>query len=236
LFVFTYDFFNKIQKKENEIIIGAGVTFSDIIKSELLNTYLPLLCDSAKKVASVGIRNRATLAGNICSAVPSLDSAPALLIYDAKVIVEDTNGTNEIDIHKWFVAPKKTILKSNQLVTAIKIKIPQVKHYATYEKHGRYRGEDLAQAGIGIYLDEENKIKLAFCAVGPIPKRLSATEKFLCDKKITDEVIEEASQILDTEISPISDIRASEKYRRHIMKIMFKRGLNKLLKARGGEL
>ena len=228
--------FNKITGQKDEIIIGAGITFSDIIKSELLKQKLPLLVQVSQKVASVGIRNRATLVGNICSAVPSLDSAPALLIYDAMVKVANINGSREISIHDWFVAPKKTALKQNELVTAIRIKIPQKKHLTLYDKLGRYRGEDLAQAGLGIYLEENNKFKLAFCAVGPVPKRLSKTEDYLNNTDNPD--LNKAVEIMQTEISPITDIRSSEKYRRLMMGVMLKRGVEKFLSdfSKGGAI
>jgi hypothetical protein len=72
---------------------------------------------SAKVTASTGIRNRATLAGNICSAVPSMDGAPPLLVYEARVVVFGTDGTREVPMSEWFVGPKKTVLKESDIVS-----------------------------------------------------------------------------------------------------------------------
>ncbi len=216
---------NKIEISEDTIFIGAGITFTEIIESIELKEKLPILWESSMKVASVGIRNRATLVGNICSAVPSLDSAPALLVYDAEVIVQNKTGKRTISIHDWFTGPKKTILNPDELVLGIKI--PIVKHAGVYEKLGRYKGEDLAQAGIGIFVNETKNYRFAYCAVGPVPKRMKKLEDFLQGKEISDKLLEEASQLIPDEISPISDIRSSSEYRTHMMKIMFKRGLQK---------
>ena len=216
---------NKIEISEDNIFIGAGVTFTDIIESQKLKEKLPILWEASEKVASVGIRNRATIVGNICSAVPSLDSAPALLVYDAEILVQNKTGKRTISIHDWFAGPKKTILKPDELVIAIKIPIFQ--HAGVYEKLGRYKGEDLAQAGIGIFVDASRNYRFAYCAVGPIPKRMKTLEDFLDNKEISDKLLEEAAELIPAEISPISDIRSSKEYRIHMMKIMFKRGLQK---------
>ncbi len=226
---------NKIDFTEEYIFIGSGVTFTELIESEQIKEHLPILWEASKKVASIGIRNRATLVGNICSAVPSLDSAPALLVNDAEIIVQNINGKRIISIHDWFIGPKKTALKSDELV--IGINILRKKHFGIYEKLGRYKGEDLAQAGIGIFVDETKNYRVAYCAVGPVPKRMKKLENFLQNKTITEAIIEEASQIIPNEISPISDIRSSAEYRIHMMKIMFKRGLLKSIALmEGGKL
>ncbi|NQT65514.1 MAG: xanthine dehydrogenase family protein subunit M [FCB group bacterium] len=216
---------NKIEISEDSIFIGTGVTFTEIIESQQLKEKLPILWQASEKVASVGIRNRATVVGNICSAVPSLDSAPALLVYDAEVIIQNKKGKKTISIHDWFVGPKKTILNPDELVLGIKI--PILKHAGVYEKLGRYKGEDLAQAGIGVFVDASKNYRFACCAVGPIPKRMKKLEDFLQGKEISDKLLEEAAEIIPDEISPISDIRSSAEYRTHMMKIMFKRGLQK---------
>ncbi len=216
---------NKIEISEDSIFIGAGVTFTDIIESKKLKEKLPILWEASEKVASVGIRNRATVVGNICSAVPSLDSAPALLVYDAEILVQSKTRKRTISIHDWFIGPKKTILNTDELVLGIKIPISQ--HAGVYEKLGRYKGEDLAQAGIGIFVNANRNYRFAYCAVGPVPKRMKKLEDFLHNKEISDKLLEEAAKLIPDEISPISDIRSSKEYRIHMMKVMFKRGLQK---------
>jgi CO/xanthine dehydrogenase FAD-binding subunit len=216
---------NKIEVSEDNVFLGAGVTFTEIIESAELKEKLPILWQASEKVASVGVRNRATVVGNICSAVPSLDSAPALLVYDAEILVQSKTSKRTISIHDWFTGPKKTILKPDELVLGINIPIFQ--HTGVYEKLGRYKGEDLAQAGIGICVDSNKNYRFAYCAVGHIPKRMKKLEEFLKGKDISDELLEEAAEIIPSEISPISDIRSSKEYRTHMMKVMFKRGLQK---------
>ena len=219
---------NKIEFRNNELFIGANITFSELIDSQIIKEKIPALWEAANTVASVAVRNRATLVGNICSAVPSLDSAPALLIYKADVIVKNIDADRTIPIEKWFVAPKKTAIRENELVIGIKIKLPKEKSTSCYSKLGRYEGEDLAQAGVGVFVNENKEYKIAFCAVGPVPKRAYSIEKFLKGKKISAHIIEEVKKLIPKEISPITDIRATKKYRTEMIKVMTERALIKL--------
>ena len=217
--------FNDISFKDNELTMAGNVTFSEIEENKDIKKNFRVLWEAAGTVASVGVRNRATLAGNICSAVPSLDSAPALFLYDAKITVKSADNERVISIEDWFTGPKRTSLKKDEILTKISLKLPKEKNASCYKKLGRYKGEDLAQVGMGVLVSENKQYKIAVCAVGPVPKRAIKTEEFLKGKEINDANIKEAQKILVTEISPITDIRASKEYRTHIAKVMLEKGL-----------
>jgi len=219
----------EIRFDDNRLFIGACITFSDLIGSEIIKEKFNHLWQASKTVASVGIRNRATMVGNICSAVPSADSAPALLVYEAKVIVSNSNGERIIPISEWFKGPKRTTLKDNEIAAGISIALPTRKHTGTYEKLSRYEGEDLAQAGVGILAFEDQQYRIAFCAVGPFPKRSLRIENLLNGNKITDNLIQKAKELIPEEISPITDIRSSKEYRMHMIQVMFERGMKKVV-------
>jgi CO/xanthine dehydrogenase FAD-binding subunit len=219
----------KIVKKENAVHIGANVTFTDLINSKLIRTKLPLIWEAAKTVASVGTRNRATIVGNICSAVPSLDSGPALLCYNTLVCLTNLKEERIVPIYQWFTGPKKTLRSPDEFVEKIIVPIPSQKHAVYYGKLGRYSGEDLAQAGIGIVGFSDKTFRVAYCAVGPIPKKSIRLEELLNGKDITDELIEKAKAIIEEEISPITDIRSGKEYRTHMMKVMFERGIKQVI-------
>jgi CO/xanthine dehydrogenase FAD-binding subunit len=216
---------NKIEFSNNILKIGAGVTFSEIEESEIIKEKFYILWEAAGTVASVGVRSRATVAGNICSAVPSLDSAPALLVFDAKINVQNSKGKRTISIQDWFTGPKRTALENDEMLTSITIELPKEKTASCYKKLGRYKGEDLAQAGVGVLVSESKKYKVSFCAVGPVPVRASKIENYLNGKNLTDDVILEAQKLVEQEISPITDIRASKEYRTEMCKVMLERAL-----------
>jgi len=221
----------QIEFDGRQLMIGSLVTFSQIIASPEVREHFPLLRDATRTVGSVGIRNRATLAGNICSAVPSLDSGPALLVYEAQVLTKSVNGERTVPIQEWFVGPKRSALQPGEIVIGIVVPLPSRPAAGCYLKLGRYGGEDLAQAGVGILALDDNAYRVAFCAVGPIPKRSSRIEAVLHGQTLTDDVLEQVKTLVPEEISPITDIRASKEYRALMVKVMVERGL-KIAEAR----
>ena len=211
--------------KGDALRIGALVTFSDLIDSLLIKRKFPLLWEAALTVASVGVRNRATLAGNICSAVPSADSVPALALYDAVVLTLSLKGGRRVLISEWFTGPRKTALRPEEIVTALELKLPEKKHACCYMKLSRYEGEDLAQGGIAALAFSDNTYRVAACALGPKPARCPKTEAALNGNKLSEKLILKAKGIILEEVSPIADIRSSREYRLHMTQIMLGRAL-----------
>ena len=157
--------------------------------------------------------------------MPSLDSGPALLVHDAQVHIKSAQSERTVPIGEWFTGPKRCALKANELVTGISLPIPESAYAGSYVKLGRYAGEDLAQAGVGVLAMENRIYRVAFCAVGPIPKRSQQLEQILNGKDLSDALIEEAKALIPEEISPITDIRSTKEYRTLMAKVMFERGL-----------
>lgn len=211
--------------KDGKLRAGALVTFSDLIASAQVKSKFPLLWEASLTVASTGVRNRATLAGNICSAVPSADSAPALAVYGAEVLVRGLRGERRVPFSEWFAGPKRTVLAPDELVTAVELPLPEKKHGACYMKLSRYEGEDLAQAGVGVLAFSDNTYRVAVCALGPVPVRCAATEAALGGARLSEKVLARAKETILKEISPIGDIRSSKEYRLHMTQVMLGRAL-----------
>ncbi|HAF96115.1 MAG: FAD-binding protein [Elusimicrobia bacterium GWC2_51_8] len=219
----------------NKLKIGALVTFADLIESDLVKTRYPLLWEASLTVASTGVRNRATVAGNICSAVPSADSAPVLAVYDAVVLVRAIRGERAVSIHNWFAGPKKTALAADEIVTGLELPLPEKKHAGCYMKLCRYEGEDLAQGGIAVLAFADNTYRVATCALGPKPARCPKTERLLNGNKLSAPVLGKARKLILSEISPIADIRSSKEYRLHMAEIMLERALEIALARLSGK-
>jgi len=217
--------FKKLELADSCLEMGANVTFSELIESSTVRDHFPVLWEASRTVASNGVRNSATLVGNICSAVPSADSAPALLVLKALVVVQNKSGVKEVPIADFFVGPRKTILSVGDIVTKIKLPLTSGEFGSNYIKMGRYDGEDLAQIGVATFLNEEGAVRIAFGAVAPKPVRAYETEEFLKDKALTEGVLEQAVPLAMKSISPISDDRASKEYRIYISGILLKRSL-----------
>jgi carbon-monoxide dehydrogenase medium subunit len=203
--------------------LGSLVTFSDLINSDVVASRAPLLAEMAETVASTGIRNRATLVGNICSAVPSCDAGPVLLGYDTTVHLVGPEGTRRVDINDWFVGLRKTARTDDEIVSHLTIEVPT--HGGVYVKLMRYAGEDLAQAAVGIVAYRGDEYRVAFGAVAPTPFRSARIEDALRDKPLDEALIAEVAAMVKDEISPITDIRATAAYRIRMTEVMLKRGL-----------
>ena len=211
--------------KNNVLTIGALATFSDLRESAVIAKKFPVIREMTGWVASNGIRNRATMAGNLCSAVPCCDSGPVLHVYDASVLVSGPKGKRSIPLGKWFLGPRKTALKKGEIVTGIRIPLPKNKHAACFVKLRRYKGEDLAQASVTVMAMAGNEYRVSFGSVAPAPIRGFEIEMLLNGRRMTEDGIKQAAKLVPKIITPITDIRSTKEYRMHMVCVMLERGL-----------
>jgi carbon-monoxide dehydrogenase medium subunit len=216
---------SEIVDEGDALSIGSLVTFADLINSELVESRLPLIAEMSATVASTGIRNRATLVGNICSAVPSCDAGPPLLVHGATVHTFGPAGSREIAIDDWFLGPRRTALTTGEIVTKVIVPIPPGAHGAAYVRLSRYEGEDLAQASVAILAPADHRFRIAFGAVAATPLRARRIESLLEGKALTPDLVTGAMALVSEEISPITDMRATKEFRMRMSEVMLQRGL-----------
>ena len=224
-----------VEFRDAILTIGSLTTFTDLIESETVRSHAPLLYEMARTVASTGIRNRATMVGNICSAVPCCDAGPVLLVHEAELAVVGPSGERAIPVGEWFVGNKQTSIGDGEIVTSVRIPVPPDGHGAAYVKLGRYRGEDLSQASVAVMALPGNEYRVAFGAVAATPVRAPRIEALLRGHALDDAIIEKAKALVSEETSPISDVRASQEYRELMLPIMLERGLKAAVARRDGE-
>jgi CO/xanthine dehydrogenase FAD-binding subunit len=210
--------------------VGCLVTFTDLLSSDAVADRLPVLVEVAEQVASVGIRNRATLVGNLCSAVPSGDAGPLLLVLGAQVQVVGPTGRRTVPIEAWFRGPRRTTLEPGELVTGVAIPLPGDGHGAAFARLSRSRGEDLAQASVAVLVGPGSRVRVAFGAVAPTPVRARSVETVLEDGLIgagplPPETLDRAVAAVAAEIRPITDVRASARYRQRMSELMLRRAV-----------
>lgn len=220
---------NEISLDGNELRIGTLVTFSDLRNSVLIREKVNVLYEAAGLVASTGVRNRATMVGNICSAVACMDSAGPLLVHEAVIHTLSSKGSHKYPVQDWFIDNRKTSLRDEEMVTHVSIPIPEKKYAGAYQKMMRYSGEDLSQANVTVLITSAKTFRVAFGSVGPIPKRSPKIENLMNTEGISKETISKAKEMIDTIISPITDVRATREYRFHMTKVLFERGIQQTL-------
>ena len=210
--------------KSGKLWIGANTTFAEIIESPLVRRHAPLLVESSGMVASVGVRNRATIGGNVCSAVPCCDSGPALLVHEAVVHVATARGLKKIRMNRWFLGPRRTALARGGIVLGFSL--PLAKHAGAFAKLKRYRGEDLAQASVAVRVDVRGAWRVAYGSVAPTPIRGPRVERLLRGVKKPDAaLLKKAAALAEAEVAPLTDIRGSQVYRRLMVGVMLRRAV-----------
>jgi len=223
---------NYIKKSEGKLCIGAATTISNLINSKIIREECNILYQAAEEFADPTIRNSATIGGNLADASPAADVAPPLLVLDAVLEVESMDGKREISLKNFFVGPRKTVLHDDEMIVSIKIKDNSINKNGCFIKLGLRQAMAISLATVALILEVEKDkvadVRIAMGSIAPTPLRLIKVEGFLKNKKIDDELIEEAVKRVREEVKPIGDVRASAEYRRYVSGILFKRAFNKL--------
>jgi CO/xanthine dehydrogenase FAD-binding subunit len=225
----------EIRKTDGRIEIGAAVTESELLASDVIREHLPLLSIVLGKLGAVQIRNRGTLGGNVVNASPAADSAIPLLLYEAEVVLEGLQGERQLPLEAFFLGPGKTALATGEFLRALSLPIPNVQFTPFFHKVGRRKALTIAIASLGALLRIQAgtvaEIRLAAGSVAPTPLRLRQVEDRLQGKHLTASLIAEARDLAAQSVSPIDDIRASATYRRTVVADLLARLLEESLHA-----
>jgi len=210
-----------IEEIGDSVEIGASVVVTDLLVSPIFQNLFANLYSNLKLVSSTPIRNMATLAGNFVNASPIGDMTVWFLALDASIIF---NNNREISLREFYLDYKKLAKNEDEFVTKIRFR-KNFTHF-NFEKVCKRTFLDIASVNTAISLKIENNLiaqaHVSAGGVAPIPLYLRKTSKFLLGKEISDETISEANEILQTEISPISDVRGSADYKRLLLRQLFK--------------
>ncbi len=221
----------KIDVGRGHIDIGAMATFTDIERSKILSKYAMPLVTAVSLAGSVQIRNRATIGGNIANASPAGDTIPPLFVLDAQIELRSAKSVRLVKIADFFNGPGKTILKSGELIT--KIRIPLSDYPGFFLRLGTRKALAISKVSVaGRFKITSNSIaeaRVALGAVAPTVIRAAKTEKFLNGKTLDEATIEKAAEIVRDEARPIDDIRSSAEYRKNMVGVLLKRGLRGLM-------
>jgi len=210
------------------ITIGALTTIAEIERSALVQEVYSPLGDAARVMASPQIRTLATIGGNLVSAVPSADMAPPLMVLSAQVHITGLSGERTCPVESLFAGPSTCTLGPTDIVTHITIPAPKGK--GVYLKLMRRGALDLALVGVAAYVSLDanrvcNDVRIALGAVAPTPIRAAAAEGVLRRKALTEGLAAEAGKVSGAECKPITDIRATQGYRRSMVEVLTKRAL-----------
>ena len=230
---------DKISFDKDGLHIGCLVKLFDIQTSALVKEKNPAVAQAAKYIASTQVRNKGTLMGNICAAVPSCDGGPILIAQNATIVVKAHDEWKRIPAEKFFVGVKKTCLAYDEIATEIIVPPLGEDERAAYIKFATRKAMDLAIVGVAAWLKMDGETvadaRIALGAVATTPILAPDAGAYLIGKKLTDEVLENCGVIAMNSCRPISDVRASAEYRRDMVRVFTKRAIRKAIEGYGGD-
>ncbi len=208
--------------------IGASVTIGELLEEGELKGDFAVLHEALAKVADPMIRRRATLVGNLCEAIPWVDSPPALIALDATVETAGPEGRRSVPVSGFIRGPVDIDLSPSEIVTAVEI--PAVKDRASaFEKFTG--GSEFSLASVAVAISAEGRKKNArvvYGAVNSTPVRSAEVEQALSDG-VTPSSARKAADLASEKVECVDDVLASSAYRRHLVKVITTRVLRRMM-------
>ena len=201
-------------REDGILRLGAGLTYTECRRE--LAELLPALAEAARTVGSPQIQNRGTIGGNLGTASPAGDALPPLLVEDAEVEVANARGERTVRLGDFLVGPKKNALDDDELILAVRVRPSGARQ--TFMKVGPRNAMVIAVASIAVAVDRERgELRAAYGSAGPVPKLVTAPL----------EDVESFPERVAAAAKPIDDVRGSAAYRRHALRVLTGRALER---------
>lgn len=212
------------------LTIGAAVPCYQIYNSDDVIQHYPALIDSASLIGGTQIQGRASLGGNLCNAAPSGDSIPNLVAHNATAKIIGPNGTREIPVEEVCTGPRQTSIAADELLISINFPTNDSGFGANYIRFIPRNEMDIAVAGAGVSVNIENGTftagRVCLASVAPTPILVEAAGEALVGQPVGDAAIQKAAEAAKEAAKPISDMRGTAEYRKHLCEVLTRRALN----------
>ncbi|MDZ7697049.1 MAG: FAD binding domain-containing protein [Deltaproteobacteria bacterium] len=217
-----------------EMVLGSMTLFRDIERNPFISRDYPALARAVAVLANPQVRNVATIGGNLCNGAPSADCAPPLLVLEARLTLEGPEGERSVPIRDFFKGPGQHCMNASEVMTGIVL--PEIKKGtgSAFLKAGRV-SQDIAVVNAAALVVMEGdickKCRLSVGAVAPVPLRLTDIETMVEGRAIHPDLLGEVAERTQKAVSPITDVRSTEAYRRQMSGVLVKRALKAALKV-----
>jgi xanthine dehydrogenase small subunit len=206
----------RVTAGETHLEIGAAATYSDL--QPLVADHYPALGALVRRIGSTQIRNLGTLGGNLANGSPVADMSPSLLALDAGVVLRHGGERRELPLGDFFLDYRKTALRQGEFLERVRLPVRSPhRQYRVYKVTKRFDQDISTVCGafsVELERGQVSRIRIAYGGMAAIPKRARSCEESLTGRPWTEASVREALQVLDGELTPISDLRASARYRR----------------------
>ncbi len=204
-----------IHERDDQLVIGAGTSFSTIMRSPIVQQRLPMLVQAASQIGGVQIQNRGTIGGNIANGSPAGDSLPVLAVADAILVLRSADSERRVSFASFYTGYRTSVLQPDELIVAVEI--PRIEGVQWFRKVGTRAAQAISKLVIAAVRAPSPRIAMGSIAATTI--RLPETESALASGA----TIDEACNVLESEITPIDDIRSSADYRRKVAANLLRR-------------
>jgi CO/xanthine dehydrogenase FAD-binding subunit len=204
-------------RENGSLRLGASLTYDEAMRAPLAEE-LPALAEASRTVGSPQIRNRGTLGGNLGTASPAGDALPPLLIEDAEIELASVRGVRTMPLSEFLVGPKRNALAEDELITAVLLRPSGASQ--TFMKIGPRNAMVIAVCSLALSADRERgDLRASFGSAGPVTGLVTAP---LDEREAFPRLVAEAA-------SPIDDVRGTADYRRHALRVLTARALDRCL-------
>ncbi len=221
-----------VQEADGQLRVGALTRHATLEHSDLLKQRYPVMAQAAPMISDPIVRNLGTIGGSLAHADPAGDWGSVMLAMGATVVVRSSTGEREIPIAEFLQDTFTTSLEPNEIVTEIRVPQPGGRSGGAYLKMERKVG-DFATVAVGVHLDLANgtigAAGIALTAVGSKNIEATEAEQHLAGAEPTEDAFAEAGRLAAAAADPVSDVRGSADYKRHVVDVFVRRGLARAL-------
>lgn len=216
---------NFIKKEKGWLRIGAAAKWCDILEfCDEIRKYAALY-EAILSLGKVQVRNMGTVGGNLCTASPAADSAPALLVFSSQVKLASVQGERILNLEDFFIDVNKTAMVTNEIMTEVQIPALQNGMGSAFMKITRV-GADISKISCALALERQEKVcvscQISMGAVAPVPLKIKEANKIIVGEKVNSSLVEELGHRVAEETKPITDIRSTAEYRRQVAAVLCK--------------
>jgi carbon-monoxide dehydrogenase medium subunit len=211
------------------LTLGAAAPCYRIYRNTTVTTHYPSLAEVAALIGGTQIQGRASIGGNLCNAAPSADAVPLLIALGAACRIAGSNGTREVAVEDFCTAPGRTVLQPGELLVSLLIPTPPAGSGARYLRFIPRNEMDIAVAGaaVSVVMDNGNfrSARVALASVAPTPLFVREAGDVVAGKAVNAEALSQAADLARQAARPITDMRGTAEYRRHLCGVLTRRAM-----------